>query len=93
MKVLLLWLAAVSLAAVVLTALDKSRARRGGRRVAERTLFTLALLGGAAAMLVTMRRIRHKTRHRRFMWGLPAIILLHIVILALFFVINYPISY
>ncbi len=71
----------ISLLACVLTAWDKRRARRGGRRVAERTLFTVAALGGALAMLVTMHLARHKTRHRRFMWGLPLIILLQAAVL------------
>lgn len=68
------WLAAVSAVAWLLTVVDKSRARRGGWRIPEATLFLVAALGGATAMLLTMHRIRHKTRHRRFMWGLPLII-------------------
>ncbi len=67
---------AVSTVACTLTAWDKRCARRGRRRVAEKTLFAVALLGGSAAMLATMHLVRHKTRHRRFMWGLPLIILL-----------------
>lgn len=68
------YILAISLLACVLTVWDKRRARRGEWRVSEKALFTVALLGGAAAMLLTMRTVRHKTRHRRFMWGLPLII-------------------
>ncbi len=75
----LAWLIAASLLAVVLTVADKRRARTGGWRVRESTLFLVAALGGAAAMLVTMRLIRHKTRHKRFMWGLPVILLAQLV--------------
>ncbi len=71
----------VSAAACVLTAWDKRCARRGKRRVAEKTLFAVALLGGSAAMLVTMHLVRHKTRHRRFMWGLPLMIVLQGVLI------------
>lgn len=67
------WLGAVSLRGAAVTAWDKHAARRHRRRVAERTLFAIAALGGSAAMYLTMRAIHHKTRHRRFMWGLPAI--------------------
>ena len=70
-KMLLIWWCVTGLAAAVMTVLDKHRARRGGHRVPERTLWLTAAVGGAAAMLVTMRLIRHKTLHRRFMWGLP----------------------
>jgi uncharacterized membrane protein YsdA (DUF1294 family) len=69
---------AISLLACVLTAWDKRCARRGQWRVPEKTLFAVALLGGAAAMLATMRVVRHKTKHRRFMWGLPLIVALQI---------------
>ena len=69
------WLIATGIAAAGLTAYDKHRARKGVWRVPERTLFLVALLGGSAAMYLTMRLIRHKTKHRRFMWGLPLLML------------------
>ena len=68
------YLIGINALACVLTVWDKRCARRGRWRVPEKTLFAVAALGGAAAMLLTMRVVRHKTRHRRFMWGLPLII-------------------
>jgi uncharacterized membrane protein YsdA (DUF1294 family) len=38
----------------------------------------MALIGGSVAMYVTMRTIRHKTQHAKFMIGIPAIILLQL---------------
>lgn len=78
------YLLAVNLLAVGYTIADKRRARRGQWRVAESTLLLIAALGGAAAMLVTMRRIRHKTKHRQFMWGLPIMLLIHMALLFYF---------
>lgn len=75
--VLIAYLTAVSLTAVVLTVADKRRAQTHRWRVRESTLWTVAALGGAAAMFLTMRLIRHKTRHLSFMLGLPLLILLH----------------
>ena len=72
-KILLVYLAGISLVAVVVTIADKSRARRHKWRVPEATLLTLSALGGSAAMYVTMRCIRHKTQKKKFMWGIPAI--------------------
>ena len=69
------WLAAVSLLAVLLTAWDKSRARRHAWRVSEGTVWFVAVLGGCAAMCLTMLLVNHKTRHRRFMFGLPILLL------------------
>ncbi len=80
MWAVVLWgyLAAVNLVAALVTAWDKRCARRGNRRVPETRLWLFAALGGALAMLCVMRRIRHKTRHRSFMWGLPALLVLQI---------------
>lgn len=73
----------VSLMAVILTVYDKAVAGRGIRRVPERTLLWVGALGGAEAMLLTMRLIRHKTLKPKFMVGLPLLILLHVVLVAL----------
>lgn len=61
--------------ALIVTVYDKVIAGGKRRRVPERTLFLIALLGGAAAMYLTMLVIRHKTKHKRFMLGLPLIII------------------
>ena len=83
MKYFLIYLAAVSLAAVIMTVSDKSRARKHKRRIAEKTLFGTAVLGGSAAMYLTMIAIRHKTKHKRFMIGLPLIMIVQTAIIAL----------
>jgi uncharacterized membrane protein YsdA (DUF1294 family) len=41
----------------------------------------ISALGGSAAMLLTMFLIRHKTRHAKFMIGIPVILTLQIIIL------------
>ena len=69
------WLLAVCTAAVLIIAWDKNRARRHDWRVPENTMWLVALVGGSAAMYLTMLVVRHKTRHRRFMIGLPLLIL------------------
>lgn len=75
-----LYVVAINVIACVLTVRDKRCARHARRRIPERTLFTIALFGGAAGMLATMRLIRHKTRYRRFMGGLPLIIILQCIV-------------
>lgn len=70
------YLIIINLFTALVTFLDKVFAKKKMRRVPEITLFTLALLGGAAAEYAVMKAIRHKTLHKRFMLGLPAIILL-----------------
>ena len=71
------WLGAFSLISVVICVYDKIAAKRDPRhRVRESTLLLLSALGGSVAMFATMQLIRHKTKHMKFMLGIPAIILL-----------------
>lgn len=74
MTVFLIYLATVSVISISVTCYDKIAAKkRPGNRIREKTLFLFACLGGSLPMLVTMGVIRHKTRHLRFMLGLPLI--------------------
>lgn len=73
-RVLFAYFAAISIISVAVTVHDKRAARRHARRVPERQLLLLAILGGSLSMYLTMQLIRHKTRHAKFMLGIPAII-------------------
>jgi uncharacterized membrane protein YsdA (DUF1294 family) len=59
--------AAMSLVALALYGFDKRRAESGGRRVRERTLHLVELLGGWPGALIAMRLFRHKTRKLSFL--------------------------
>jgi len=72
----LTWLAVCSAVAFLMMGYDKNRAVSHCRRVPERTLFTLAWIGGAAGILGGMFCFRHKTLHRSFSVGVPFILLL-----------------
>ena len=75
--------ASFSLISVVITAVDKSRARNHGKRISESTLLYIAALGGAPLMFITMLLIHHKTKHVKFMLGLPLMILYQALIVYL----------
>lgn len=79
----LFYFLAVSLVTAIITAIDKYKAKKGAFRVSEATLFFLAVIGGALAEYFTMKLIRHKTLHKRFMIGLPLIIILQIIAIIL----------
>ncbi len=81
------YLIIISLAAFVLTVYDKliskkkkkkGKKKRKKTRVPEKLFWAVAILGGAAAEYITMKIIRHKTKHKNFMRGLPAIIIIQI---------------
>lgn len=59
---------------------DKHRAKSGRRRIPERTLLFLALIGGSAGALAGMYVFRHKTKKKKFAIGVWLILVLHILI-------------
>lgn len=80
LKIILIYLGLISLFAIIFTVYDKIAAKMEARRIPEKTLFTISVFGGAIAMYVTMLTIRHKTKHKSFMIGIPAIIAAHVII-------------
>lgn len=80
-KFIFLYLTVISLISVIVCVADKSRAKKGKWRIKESTLFLLSALGGSAAMYITMRVIHHKTLHKRFMIGIPLIIIIQATLL------------
>ena len=79
------WLFLASLVLLAVMGADTRRARRGLRRVPEKTLFLLALLGGAWGGWLGMRLFRHKTKHRSFVLGFPLLALLQLALCAWLF--------
>ncbi len=80
------YVAIVSLISIIVTIFDKKIAGTGKRRIPEATLLMWSALGGSAAMLLTMFAIRHKTQHKKFMIGIPLIIILQAI--AIYFVLT-----
>ena len=75
----LIYLAAISVVAIIVTVYDKIAAKKLPKyRTRERTLLLLSALGGSVAMFLTMLVIRHKTKHVKFMLGIPVIMLLQV---------------
>ena len=60
---------------------DKHAARTRMWRVPERILLLLAVAGGSAGIWFGMKVYRHKTRHPRFMYGIPLIIAIQVALL------------
>ena len=79
------WLVIINLVAFLVFGLDKWKAKRkqkkeSVRRVPERTLFLLAAIGGSVGALLGMKVFHHKTLHKSFRFGIPAILALQILI-------------
>ncbi|MCR5500582.1 MAG: DUF1294 domain-containing protein [Acetatifactor sp.] len=76
------YLLAMNLLAFVLMASDKKKAKSGAWRVPEKVLFLSAILGGSIGAIVGMQVFRHKTKHWYFKYGMPAILIIQVVLAA-----------
>lgn len=70
-----IYLVLVNAAGFFLMLADKNRAKKKLWRVPEAVLFTLALLGGSLGIWAGMYLVRHKTRHLKFVVGIPLILI------------------
>ncbi len=72
------YLILINAAAFAAMGADKARARRRAWRIPEKTLFLLSLFGGSIGSLAGMYTFRHKTRHMKFVIGMPLILILQL---------------
>lgn len=79
-------LTVVNAVAFIVYGIDKCRARNGKWRIPEATLLMLAVVGGSVGAWLGMKAWHHKTRHMKFRYGVPAILLLQIVVATLLYV-------
>ncbi len=85
---LLGYLLIISVVAVCVTVYDKWAAkRRPKERTRESTLLLISALGGSIAMLLTMLGIRHKTKHVKFMLGIPLILIAQIAVITILLIL------
>lgn len=73
----------VSLCSIVVCVYDKKISKRNNvkLRIPEKSLFIWSAVGGSVAMYITMRLIRHKTKHVSFMVGIPVIFVLQVAVI------------
>lgn len=68
----------MNLMALIFMAVDKQRAKKHQWRISEKTLFLLAFLGGSIGAWLGMYLFHHKTKHWRFIVGMPGILTIQI---------------
>ena len=73
----------VSICSIVVCVYDKKISKRNNvkLRIPEKSLFIWSAVGGSVAMYITMRLIRHKTKHVSFMVGIPVIFVLQVAVI------------
>lgn len=84
LRIVIFYLLAVNLLTFVTYGVDKWKARHNRWRIPEATLLLLAALGGSIGALLAMRVFRHKTQHKKFRYGVPALLLVQLAIACVF---------
>ena len=76
------YLLAINAVALIVYGIDKYKAKKAKWRISEATLLLLAVLGGSIGAWMGMKVWHHKTMHKKFKYGIPAILLIQIALMA-----------
>lgn len=87
MKIILIYLLIINAAGFLVMTIDKLYARKNMWRIPERTLLGMAAIGGSIGVWAAMYTVRHKTKHMKFVIGVPLILAIQIG-LVLYFVLR-----
>lgn len=79
MKFIFIYVFFTNLLLFILMGLDKRKAKLNHWRISEKTLFSLALMGGSIGGILGMYTFRHKTKHLKFTLGFPIIFLFQLI--------------
>lgn len=82
MSCLAYYLLAINVVAFIMYGIDKYKAKKAKWRIPEATLLLLAVLGGSIGAWMGMKVWHHKTMHKKFKYGIPAILLIQIALMA-----------
>ena len=77
---IIVYLAVINFISFIVMGVDKHKARKRAWRIPESTLFVLALIGGSIGSIAGMHLFHHKTRHWYFLYGMPAILIIQILL-------------
>lgn len=75
----------INILAFFLMGIDKKKAQMGAWRIPEKTLFLSAIIGGSVGAIAGMQLFRHKTKLKTFVIGMPAILIVQLILAAAYF--------
>jgi uncharacterized membrane protein YsdA (DUF1294 family) len=75
---LMIYLAAVNVVTFFMYGIDKLKAKHSKWRISEAALLWMAVIGGSIGAWMGIKIWHHKTMHKKFKYGVPAIIILQI---------------
>ena len=81
LHIALIYLAVINVVTFFIYGIDKWKAKKSKWRIRETSLLGLAVLGGSIGAWLGMKVWHHKTQHKKFRFGVPAIIIIQLVII------------
>ena len=85
MQYFICYLIIINIIAFFLMGIDKKKAQTGAWRIPEKTLFFSVIMGGSIGAIAGMQLFRHKTKHKTFVIGMPAILIVQLLLAAAYF--------
>jgi uncharacterized membrane protein YsdA (DUF1294 family) len=82
------YLVIINIITFLVYGIDKWKARKSLWRIREASLLMLAVLGGSIGAWLGMKVWHHKTQHKKFRYGIPAIIIVQIAVIGYFFYLH-----
>lgn len=61
--------------------IDKKKAIKKAYRIPEKNLLFVCVLGGSLGMLIGMYKFHHKTKHNKFVYGVPSLLIFNIIMI------------
>ena len=86
LQIVLSYLIVINVVTFLLYGIDKWKAKQTKWRIPEATLLGMAVIGGSIGAFLGMKIWHHKTLHKKFRYGIPAIIIAQIAIIWYFFI-------
>lgn len=83
MDILFKYLLVINILTFIFYGIDKQKAIHNKWRIKEATLLGLSFIGGSVGALLGMFIFHHKTKKPRFKFGVPAMLIIHLIILFL----------
>ena len=81
LHVVLIYLAVINVVTFFMYGIDKWKAKKSKWRIRETALLGFAVLGGSIGAWLGMKVWHHKTLHKKFKYGVPAIIIVQLALI------------
>ena len=86
LHIALIYLAVINVVTFFMYGIDKWKAKKSKWRIREAALLGLAVLGGSIGTWLGMQVWHHKTQHKKFKYGVPAIIIVQLALIVYFII-------